>query len=138
MSPRSAPVRVETCSAEVTVISPVFGGNPRGERPTTAAMLKEPISLSWWRAVLCGALLAAGCTTDDNPLAVPEDFAGAVVLEPQPVFAWCTPGAFKRCDGDAALRCNAGGNVYDLEPCEHGCSEAAGGCNPEMLDGPPR
>ena len=105
-------------------------------------MSKEPRRTNWWRAALCGALLAAGCVTDDGdghhsftwvdgwPWRESWQLIDTIIRPGAPLLILCTPHAFAACQGDAVLACNAAGDDYDLTPCEHGCDIEAGGCNP--------
>lgn len=65
------------------------------------------------------------CSNPDYPYC---DADGAVGGEPNTCLAVsCTAGDFGVCDGDAtALMCNAAGNGYDVQPCDHACQDAIG------------
>lgn len=104
-------------------------------------MSNEPPCTTWWRAALCGALLAAGCTTVANPVSCADGFCHDPTLpfcdvdgtigggqRLTCIAVACAPLEFEACRGDEAIVCNATGDDYDVTHCAGGCSAEAGGC----------
>lgn len=115
-------------------------------RPKLAAMSNQHAHPKPWLAILCGAFLAAGCTTVPNPAYCGDRFChdpsrpfcdvdgtigGGTPLTC--IAVECTPLEFEACRGDEAIVCNATGDDYDITHCEAGCSAETGGCKPTHI-----
>jgi hypothetical protein len=109
-------------------------------------MSNQPTYMKWWRLVLCGALLAAGCTTVANPASCADGFCHDPALpfcdvdgtigggqRLTCIAVSCTPREFEACRGDEAIVCNATGDNYDVTHCPGGCSAETGGCKPTHI-----
>jgi len=113
-------------------------------QPTLVSVDKGPMMIehrfmSWWNAALVVIVLASGCTKP-NPKSCQDgtctdpafpfcDVDGALAGEAETCIAVaCTANEFVACRGDRAITCNTTGTDYELERCDGGCAEAAGGC----------
>lgn len=102
-------------------------------------MIIEHRVMSLWRAGLVVVMLAAACTKP-NPRSCQDgtctdpafpfcDLDGALAGEEETCIAVaCNANEFVACRGDRAITCNTTGTDYELERCDGGCAEAAGGC----------